>query len=411
MAQLLLVEDDVLLGEGVKSALEQDGHAVALAHSAAQAQTLWQAVRFDLCLLDIRLPDGSGLDLCAEFRQTRDTPIIFLTANDADEDVVRGFQMGGDDYVTKPFAPEVLRRTRGTAQIVRDQELEIDLERQTVRRQGELIRLTATEWKLLERLARSRGRVLTRTMLLEQIWDVEGSFVDENTLSVHIRRLRQKLEPDPRNPQLKTPVATLQIYGSLLSQPGLSPEQRQEYGSRMQLALERLDFLLDSMVKLSRLESGSIRLQPQASDVEELVLNAALQVRKAAEEKRIDLSIQPPSAPIAVCCDPKWTEEAIFNILDNAVKYTPQGGRVALTLEAYETYCRINISDTGCGIPPEEIPKIFQRFYRGRGVQAVDGVGLGLPLARKIIQEQGGWIKTKSSGEGSTFSLFLRRSG
>lgn len=217
MAQLLLVEDDVLLGEGVKSALEQDGHAVALAHSAAQAQTLWQAVRFDLCLLDIRLPDGSGLDLCAEFRQTRDTPIIFLTANDADEDVVRGFQMGGDDYVTKPFAPEVLRRTRGTAQIVRDQELEIDLERQTVRRQGELIRLTATEWKLLERLARSRGRVLTRTMLLEQIWDVEGSFVDENTLSVHIRRLRQKLEPDPRNPRYIVTVFGLgYTFGEML---------------------------------------------------------------------------------------------------------------------------------------------------------------------------------------------------
>ena len=217
MAQLLLVEDDVLLGQAVQSALEQDGHAVALAHSAAQAQTLWQAVRFDLCLLDIRLPDGSGLDLCAEFRQTRDTPIIFLTANDADEDVVRGFQMGGDDYVTKPFAPEVLRRTRGTAQIVRDQELEIDLERQTVRRQGETIRLTATEWKLLERLARSRGRVLTRTMLLEQIWDVEGSFVDENTLSVHIRRLRQKLEPDPRNPRYIVTVFGLgYTFGEML---------------------------------------------------------------------------------------------------------------------------------------------------------------------------------------------------
>lgn len=225
MAQLLLVEDDVLLGEGVKSALEQDGHAVALAHNAAQAQKLWQAVRFDLCLLDIRLPDGSGLDLCAEFRQTRDTPIIFLTANDADEDVVRGFQMGGDDYVTKPFAPEVLRqrvlavlrRTRGTAQIVRDQELEIDLERQTVRRQGETIRLTATEWKLLERLVRSRGRVLTRNMLLEQIWDAEGSFVDENTLSVHIRRLRQKLEPDPRNPRYIVTVFGLgYTFGEIL---------------------------------------------------------------------------------------------------------------------------------------------------------------------------------------------------
>lgn len=143
------------------------------------------------------------------FRQARDTPVIFLTANDADEDVVRGFQMGRDDYVTKPFAPEVLRqrvlavlrRTGGASQIIRYQDLELDLDRQTVRRQGAPIRLTATEWKLLERLARSRGRVLTRTMLLEQIWDVEGSFIDENTLSVHIRRLRQKLEPDPKNPR------------------------------------------------------------------------------------------------------------------------------------------------------------------------------------------------------------------
>ena len=175
----------------------------------------------------------------------------------------------------------------------------------------------------------------------------------------------------------------------------------------MQLALERLDFFLDSIVKLSRLESGSIRLQPQANDVEELVLNAALQVRKAAEEKKIEVSIQPPQAPIAVCCDPKWTEEAIFNVLDNAVKYTPQGGRVALTVESYETYCRINISDTGCGIPPEEIPKIFQRFYRSQSVQAVDGVGLGLPLARKIVQAQGGWIKVTSDRAGSQFSVFL----
>lgn len=209
MAQLLLVEDDALLGEALKASLEQDGHAVALAHSAVQAKKLWQAVRFDLCLLDIRLPDGSGLDLCAGFRQERDTPVIFLTANDTDEDVVRGFQLGCDDYVTKPFAPEVLlqrvlavlRRTGGASQMIRYQDLEIDLDRQAVRRQGVPVRLTATEWKLLEQLARSRGRVLTRNMLLEQIWDMEGSFVDENTLSVHIRRLRQKLEPDPKNPR------------------------------------------------------------------------------------------------------------------------------------------------------------------------------------------------------------------
>lgn len=211
--------------------------------------------------------------------------------------------------------------------------------------------------------------------------------------------------------QLKTPVATVKIYASLLSQPELSPEQRQEYGSRMQLALERLDFLLDSMVKLSRLESGSIRLQPQANDVEELVLNAALQVRKAAEEKEIDLSIQPLDRPVQVLCDKKWTEEAVFNILDNGVKYTPRGGRVRVSLATYETYCRINISDTGQEIAPEEISKIFQRFYRGRAAQTVDGAGLGLPLARKIVQEQGGWIKVVSKKEETMFSVFLRYAG
>lgn len=211
--------------------------------------------------------------------------------------------------------------------------------------------------------------------------------------------------------QLKTPVATVKIYGSLLSQPELSPEQRQEYGSRMQLALERLDFLLDSMVKLSRLESGSIRLQPQANDVEELVLNAALQVRKAAEEKEIDLSIQPLDRPVQVLCDKNWTEEAVFNILDNGVKYTPRGGRVRVSLATYETYCRINISDTGQEIAPEEISKIFQRFYRGRAAQTVDGAGLGLPLARKIVQEQGGWIKVVSKKEETMFSVFLRYAG
>ena len=211
--------------------------------------------------------------------------------------------------------------------------------------------------------------------------------------------------------QLKTPVATLQIYGSLLGDTDLSPEQRREYEARMSRALERLDFLLDSMVKLSRLETGSIRLQAAPVDVEELILNAALQVRKAAEEKEIDLSIQPLDRPVQVLCDKKWTEEAVFNILDNGVKYTPRGGRVRVRLETYETYCRINISDTGQEIAPEEISKIFQRFYRGRAAQTVDGAGLGLPLARKIVQEQGGWIKVVSKEKETMFSVFLRYAG
>ena len=244
--------------------------------------------------------------------------------------------------------------------------------------------------------------------LQQQVERLSAIWAGQNQQAKEDRDEIQRLVSDLSH-QLKTPVATLQIYGSLLGDTDLSPEQRREYGARMNRALERLDFLLDSMVKLSRLETGSIRLQPCASDVEELVLNAALQVRKAAEEKNINVSIQPPPAPISVCCDQKWTEEAMFNILDNAVKYTPNGGLVMLTLEAYETYCCVSISDTGCGIPVEEIPKMFQRFYRGKNTQNIDGAGLGLSLSRKIVQEQGGWIKVRPSDVGSTFSVFLPR--
>ena len=267
--------------------------------------------------------------------------------------------------------------------------------------------------RLIDQLAQLRAEpvfppledtILSR--LQQQVERLASVWAERNRQARRDREEIQSLVSDLSH-QLKTPVATLRIYGATLAQPDLSQEQRREYEVRMGRALERLDFLLDSMVKLSRLETGSIRLRPRNTDVEELVLNAALQVRKAAEEKRIDLSIQPPPVPMTICCDPKWTEEAIFNILDNAVKYTPQGGRVVLTMEAYETYCRIHISDTGVGIPPEEIPRVFQRFYRGQNTRNIDGAGLGLALSRKIVQEQAGWIKVASDGTGSRFSVFL----
>ena len=133
--------------------------------------------------------------------------MIFLTANDTEADVVRGFEAGCDDYITKPFSPAVLRRRvlavlrRTGRDVQRLGELEIDLERATVQRNGSAILLTATEWKLLALLVKHRGRVLPRDTLLHEIWDLDGNFIDENTLRVHVRRLRQKLEPDPQHPR------------------------------------------------------------------------------------------------------------------------------------------------------------------------------------------------------------------
>ena len=205
MAHILLVEDDILLAEGVRDALQLDGHTVAIAHTAAGARESAQI--FDLYLLDIRLPDGNGLPLCTALRRQQNAPVIFLTANDTEADVVRGFEAGCDDYITKPFSPAVLWRRvlavlrRTGRDVQRLGELEIDLERATVQRNGSAILLTATEWKLLALLVKHRGRVLPRDTLLHEIWDLDGNFIDENTLRVHVRRLRQKLEPDPQHPR------------------------------------------------------------------------------------------------------------------------------------------------------------------------------------------------------------------
>ncbi len=210
MAKILLLEDDRLLSRGVKIALEKDKHEVIQAYSFFEGVELHKEHDPDLYLLDINLPDGNGTEFCRKIRETSSRPVIFLTADDTDEDMVKGFQAGGDDYVAKPFATEVLRqrvlavlrRSRNPdAEVIRYKELEVNLGKMIVRCAGAEVKLTATEFRLLEYMIRNRGRVLTRAMLLEQIWDTGGNFVDENTLSVHIRRLRQKIETDPARPE------------------------------------------------------------------------------------------------------------------------------------------------------------------------------------------------------------------
>lgn len=209
MASILLLEDDKALHQAIARSLQTDRHTVISAYHIAQAQALRAQYKVDLFLLDINLPDGSGISFCREIRQDSNTPILFLTAKNTEEHMIEGFQAGCDDYIPKPFPVGVLRQkiaavlrragTNGHTMVYKD--LEIDYEKMSVRLNGEEIRLTATEYKLLSYLAKNRGRVLTRSILLEQIWDCDGNFIDENTLSVHVRRLRQKIEPSTAEPK------------------------------------------------------------------------------------------------------------------------------------------------------------------------------------------------------------------
>ena len=207
--------------------------------------------------------------------------------------------------------------------------------------------------------------------------------------------------------QTKTPIANLLLYAQLLEEQDLPPESR-AYVSALEGQAEKLRFLIDALVKTSRLESGVLAMTPRRHGLQQMLEDAAAQAAPRAEAKGIALTVEPTD--LSARFDPKWTTEALYNLVDNAVKYTPTGGSVTLRAEGYELFCRIDVTDTGPGIPEAEQAKIFQRFYRSPSVSGEEGVGIGLYLARQIAAGQGGYLKvTSRPGEGSTFSLFLPR--
>ena len=201
--------------------------------------------------------------------------------------------------------------------------------------------------------------------------------------------------------QTKTPIANLLLYSELLMEETL-PASAKANVEALYKQSEKLRFLIDSLVKLSRLENGIISLSPQPAALLESVVE---QYTAKASEKGLSLQMQDTDA-FAVF-DFKWTAEALANIVDNAIKYT-EHGTITISAVSYEMFARIDISDTGSGIPESEQAKIFARFYRSNSVQKQEGVGIGLYLARQIISGEGGYIKVASvPGKGSTFSIFL----
>ena len=207
--------------------------------------------------------------------------------------------------------------------------------------------------------------------------------------------------------QVKTPIANLQMFTGILRQHTLTEEKRQEFLGTMALQLDKLDFLMQSLIKMSRMETGTFVLHMENARLSDTIAQAMSTVWARAEEKGIQLSADCDGA-VTVQHDPKWTAEALGNILDNAVKYTPPGGSVAVAVRPWQFYTRIDITDTGMGIPEEHYHDVFQRFYRGAEAAAQEGVGLGLYLANGIITRQKGYISVKSKvGEGTTFSVYL----
>ena len=208
--------------------------------------------------------------------------------------------------------------------------------------------------------------------------------------------------------QVKTPIANLKMINSTLLEQNVPQDKQREFLLASNTQLDKLDFLMQAMIKTSRLETGVISLEKKEQPIYDTLAIALGGILLNAEKKQIGVQVDCPKY-LTVSHDRKWTGEALFNILDNAVKYTPDRGRIHVRVEALEMYLKIDISDTGIGIPEQHQGTIFKRFYRENTVHDIDGIGIGLYLAHEIVTVQGGYIKVKSEvGCGATFSVFLR---
>ena len=208
---IFLLEDDDAIGMGLSYSLMNEGYTVSLSKPVSDALDTINSEKFNLYILDLTLPDGSGSDVCKRIKELGDLPVIFLTAYDDEVNVVMGFELGADDYITKPFrVKELLVRIKSVLRrynketvdgVFKVKNITINTNEAKIYKNGVEIVLTAMEYKLLLILLNNRGKVLSRTQLLENIWDVAGDFVEDNTLTVYIKRLRDKIEEEPNKPE------------------------------------------------------------------------------------------------------------------------------------------------------------------------------------------------------------------
>ncbi|WP_346889111.1 response regulator transcription factor [Clostridium sp. UBA1056] len=213
MKRIFLVEDDLSLISGLSFAIKKQGYEIDIARTSLEADTLWVDGKYELIILDVSLPDGSGFDICRKIRKTSQVPIMFLTAADEETDIIMGLDIGGDDYITKPFKLAVfmsrinalLRRSNNFSQAdteLNSNDIKVQLLKGEAYKNGKQLDLTANEYKLLCLFMENPDIVLSPEQILSRLWDCNEDYIDNNTLTVYIRRLRKKIEDEPGNPKM-----------------------------------------------------------------------------------------------------------------------------------------------------------------------------------------------------------------
>lgn len=246
-----------------------------------------------------------------------------------------------------------------------------------------------------------------------------GKFQNQAGRLYEIHRAQEQREKELRDQisrsvsdlvhQINTPIANIKMYSEFLKEDSLTAEERRHFADNLERQARKLSWLGEGFAKISRLETGIISLNPERQPVLPVVLSAVDQISLKAEQHGNDICLE-GRQDLKACLDRKWTEEVFFNLLDNAVKYSVPESRILVELLEYEIYIRINVCSQGTKVEREEFARVFQRFYRGKNAGEQDGVGLGLYLAREIVNGQRGYMKGKYDSEkGNVFSVFLLR--
>lgn len=567
MRKLFLLEDDLSLISGLTFAFKKQGFALDTARTLAEAEVLWSDGKYDLLVLDVSLPDGSGFDFCQKVRRTSNVPILFLTASDEEMNIIMGLDMGGDDYLTKPFKLGVLlsrvnallRRANASSAgepVLESGSITVRLLQGQAYKNGILLELTGAEYKLLCFFMQHPNAVLSKEQILDALWDCDGDYIDSSALTVYIRRLRMKIEDDPGKPQmlltvrgmgykwngercrmkvfanreirilfqavlavwavalaltqgivwhtthvfsfglllvflllggclwgvlfryfqrqsalleqavqqiqscldgnpdarldcdregelyrlfhsvnalttvlsahadneqrekrflkntiadishqLKTPLAALNIYNGLLQDEAVSPSEVKEFADLSEQELDRIETLVQNLLKITRLDAGSVVLEKKNENVDEMVQDIARQYNYRAEQEQKKLVLSGSEA-VTLWCDRDWMQEAVDNLVKNALDHTKSGDTIQVEWNALPSMVQIKVRDNGSGIHPEDLYHIFKRFYRSRFSQDTQGIGLGLPLAKAVVEAHHGTIEVDSElGKGTTFTL------
>jgi signal transduction histidine kinase len=371
-ARILVVDDELGVREGCRRVLSREGHEVVVAATGEEGWEQVQSGPFELVLLDVMMPDIGGMELLKRIVAfDPEVVCIIITGYATIELAVQAIKQGAYDFIAKPFDADTLLLAV---------------------RQGLERRLLAQEAARLSQVEAEKVALERRKAELEQLDRVKSSF----TLTVAH--------------ELRAPVAAIQSYLRLILDGYIPPEQQRQYLERAeQRASAQLD-LIGDLLELARLQNPDIQTEYEPVDLVASLRDVCELMSSHAQERHIRFTISIPEAQLTLVADPKHIKQLWVNLVSNAIKYTPEGGAVDVTMRVEDGRAVTTVRDTGIGIAPEDLTRIFEEFYRTKAAKAHShmGTGLGLTLVKWVVETYGGQIDVQSAvGKGSTFTVTL----